>query len=167
MNDETVMVMSDLAKGLVVGVLATWAMEKVTGFLWEHENEEARKQYEEVTEGRYPPMRMAEKTNDLLNLGLSDDQRPYLAQGFHWSYGLGAASVYALLRRRVPVAAAGQGLLFGAAFSLVGDEIFTSATALAESPRQYPWQAHARGLAGHLAFGLVAHTALDLLDRAA
>jgi hypothetical protein len=45
MNDETVMLMSDLAKGLVAGVLATWAMEKVTGFFWEHENEEARKQY--------------------------------------------------------------------------------------------------------------------------
>jgi uncharacterized membrane protein YagU involved in acid resistance len=112
-------------------------------------------------------MRMAEKADDLLNLRLSDDQRPYLKQGFHWAYGVGAAGAYAVLRRRVPAAAAGQGLLLGAVFSLLGDEVFTSATGLAESPRQYPWQAHARGLVGHLAFGLVADTALDLLDRAA
>lgn len=159
--------MGDVAKGLIAGVPATWAMEKVTGLFWEHEDEEARKRYEEVTAALYPPMRMAEKTDDLLHLGLSEEQRPYLAQGLHWAYGLGAASAYALLRHRLPVAAAGQGLLFGALFSLLGDEIFTSATGLAESPREYRWQAHVRGLVGHLAFGLVADTALDLLDRAA
>lgn len=157
----------DLAKGLVAGALGTWTMEKVTGLFWEHEGEEARNRYEEVTRGRYPPMRMAEKANTLVHLGLSEEQRPYLAQGLHWAYGLGAASAYALFRRRQPDAAAGQGLLFGALFSLIGDELFTSATGLAEPPREYPWQAHARGFVGHLAFGLVANTTLDLLDRAA
>lgn len=157
----------DLAKGLAAGALGTWAMEKVTGLFWEREDEEARERYEEVTGGRYPPARMAEKADTLLHLGLSEEQRPYLAQGLHWAYGLGAASAYALLRRRLPVAAAGQGLLFGAVFSLIGDELFTSVTGLAEPPREYPWQAHARGFVGHLAFGLVADTTLDLLDRAA
>ena len=34
-------------------------------------------------------------------------------------------------------------------------------------PSEYRWQAHARGFVGHLAFGLVAGIALDVLDRAA
>lgn len=167
MQDEHAAFAADVAKGLVAGAVGTWAMEKVTGIFWQHEDEEARNRYEEVTGGRYPPMRMAEKADDLLRLGLSEEQRPYLAQRLHWAYGLGAASAYALLRRRLPEAATGQGLLFGAAFSLFGDELFTALTGLAESPREYPWQAHARGFVGHLAFGVVADTALDLLDRAA
>lgn len=92
---------------------------------------------------------------------------PAWPRGLHWAYGLGTASAYALLRRRAPVAAAGQGLLFGAVFSLMGDELFTAATGLAEPPQEYPWQAHARGFVSHLAFGLAADTTLDLLDRAA
>jgi uncharacterized membrane protein YagU involved in acid resistance len=110
---------------------------------------------------------MAEKADKLLHLGLSEEQRPRLAQGLHWTYGLGAASGYALIRRRAPLAAAGQGLLFGGLFALIGDELFTAVTGLAEPPQEYPWQAHARGFVGHLAFGVAAKMTLDLLDRVA
>lgn len=34
-------------------------------------------------------------------------------------------------------------------------------------PRAFPWQAHARGLGGHLAFGLTSDLILDGLDRVA
>jgi hypothetical protein len=37
----------------------------------------------------------------------------------------------------------------------------------AEPPQAYPWQAHARGFVGHLAFGLAADTVLDVLDAVA
>lgn len=157
---------ADVARGLVAGAVATWAMEKVTAFVWKHEDEEARNRYEEVTGGRYPPMRMAERADDLLRIGLSKEKRPHLAHGLHWAYGLGAGSAYSVLRDRVPGATAGRGLLFGALFSLVGDELLTSVTGLAEPPCAYPWQAHARGLVGHLAFGVVADATLHILDRA-
>jgi hypothetical protein len=167
MDDNMQAIAAEVAKGLIAGAVATWTMEKVTGFFWTHEDAQARARYEEVSEGRYPPARMAEKVEGILNLDLPDEKHMMLAQGLHWAYGLGAGTAYALLRRRLPPAAAGQGLLFGALFSLVGDELFTSVAGLAERPTAYPWQAHARGLAGHLAFGLVADTALDLMDAAA
>lgn len=158
---------TDLVKGVIAGAIGTWSMEKVTGFLWRREDPAAQERYEEVTEGRYPPARMAEKVERVLDLGLGEEKRMMLAQGLHWGYGIGAGAAYALLRRRVPRAALGQGLVFGAAFSLVGDELMTALTGLAEPPQVYPWQAHARGLAGHLAFGLAADSALDLMDAAA
>ncbi|MCA1652498.1 MAG: DUF1440 domain-containing protein, partial [Acidobacteria bacterium] len=60
-----------------------------------------------------------------------------------------------------------QGLLFGLMFWLGFDEIMTVAAGVARPPQQYPWQAHARGLVGHLAYGVVADTTLDVLDRVA
>lgn len=167
MNTNGQTLAGDLVKGLIAGAAATWAMEKVTGFVWRHEDPAAKQRYEEVTGGSYPPARMANKVDSVMHLDLTEEQRPVLAQGLHWGYGLGAAAAYAVLRRRLPAASAGQGLLFGALFSLVGDELFTSLTGLAEPPQDYPWQAHARGLAGHLAFGLVADSMLDLMDAAA
>lgn len=62
---------------------------------------------------------------------------------------------------------AGQGLAFGLAFFLLVDALADTALGLAKPPQAYPWQTHARGLAGHLVFGLVTDTSLDLLDPAA
>jgi hypothetical protein len=35
---------------------------------------------------------------------------------------------------------------------------------LTPGPAAFPWQTHARGLAGHLAFGVVADTPLDVAE---
>lgn len=81
--------------------------------------------------------------------------------------GLTAGVLYALARRRIARAHSGQGLVFGLAFWLLFDEIMTVAAGLARPPQEYPCQAHARGLAGHVAYGIAADTTLDALDRVA
>jgi hypothetical protein len=45
----------------------------------------------------------------------------------------------------------------------VQDEGLNAASGLAADPRKYPWQAHARGLAAHLVFGVVTNAVLNLL----
>lgn len=50
---------------------------------------------------------------------------------------------------------------------LLVDEAATPALGLTPGPTAFPWQTHARGLAGHLAYGVATETALDVLDRAA
>jgi hypothetical protein len=47
----------------------------------------------------------------------------------------------------------------------VMDETATPALGLTPGPRAFPWQAHARGLAGHLVFGSVANATLATLRR--
>lgn len=37
----------------------------------------------------------------------------------------------------------------------------------AAPPQEYPWQAHARGLVGHLTYGLVTKASVRVLDRVA
>lgn len=80
----------------------------------------------------------------------SDTQHQALAQANHWMVGLTAGALYALARRRVLRTDSGKGVLFGLAFWLIFDEIVTVAAGLARPPQEYPWLAHARGLAGHV-----------------
>lgn len=60
----------------------------------------------------------------------------------------------------------GFGLLFGAAFFLLVDEGANTLLGIMPSPQRFPWQAHPRGLAGHLVYGAAADTLLKGADRA-
>lgn len=51
----------DIAAGLAAGAAATWIMGRVTAYLYEHEGEDARRRYEEVTDGKSVPDQSAEK----------------------------------------------------------------------------------------------------------
>ncbi|CAA9313559.1 MAG: hypothetical protein AVDCRST_MAG56-6410 [uncultured Cytophagales bacterium] len=48
---------------------------------------------------------------------------------------------------------------------IVMDEIVAPLAGLASGPFAYPWQAHARGLAGHLTVGVTTDAVLGLLDQ--
>jgi hypothetical protein len=156
-----------MIKGAIAGFAGTMAMGKVTTFMYQHEDPEARQKYQEVTGGKYPPQRTAEFIEDTLDLHPSEKQHKMLAKGSHQMVGIGAGVAYALARRQIGWADKGHGLLFGALFSLAFDEVLTPLVGFAEPPQAYPWQAHARGFVGHLAFGLAAETVLDVLDAVA
>jgi uncharacterized membrane protein YagU involved in acid resistance len=72
-----------------------------------------------------------------------------------------------VLRRRWRASAAARGLTFGTAFFLVVDELMNPLLGFTPGPRAFPWQAHARGFGGHLAFGAASELALQGLDRVA
>jgi hypothetical protein len=160
-------IVRDVVKGAVAGAAATIAMEQLNAWLYKQESREAQERYEEVTQGRYVPDRTAEKVDELLHLNLSQEQRRAVAMTSHYLVGVGAGVAYALARRRIPQAAWGRGLAFGLAFFAFFDETLTWLTGLAEAPQRYPWQAHARSLAGHMAYGVTADAALEAFDRVA
>jgi uncharacterized membrane protein YagU involved in acid resistance len=156
-----------VVKGAAAGALAAWAMGKVTTLMQNAESPEARRRYEEVTGGKYVTDRGAERIESALGLTLTKPQHQALATSQHWIVGLAAGAAFALVRHRIPASHRGHGLLFGLGFWLAFDEVFTVAAGLAEPPQVYPWQAHARGLAGHAVYGMVADGVLHALDRAA
>jgi uncharacterized membrane protein YagU involved in acid resistance len=75
--------------------------------------------------------------------------------------------LYGALRSRFESASLARGLAFGTTFWLLMDEGAVYALGLTPGPRAFPWQTHARGLAGHLTFGAVADATLDALQPAA
>ncbi len=164
MRDGTPVLM-DLALGAVAGVAATWVMNRATTFLYEREDERARQREDAARGGRTAYGIAAGKAAAALGVRLSDSAQKKLGTAIHWAIGAGGGAAYGVLRRRVPHADAGQGLAYGAAFFAVMDEGANTALGLTPPPAAFPWQAHARGLAGHLVYGLVTETLLDAADR--
>ncbi len=157
-------VLGDAAKGALAGVAATWVMGKATSYLYEQESKAAREQEDQVRGGKTAYGTAAEKVAAAAGQELSEDERKKYGSAIHWALGAGTGAVYGVLRRRVPGADWGNGLLFGAAFWALVDEGANSALGLTPGPSEFPWQTHARGLAGHLVFGLVADAALGLAE---
>jgi hypothetical protein len=52
----------------------------------------------------------------------------------------------------------------GLGLFLIQDEGLNQAMGISAKQKDYPWQAHARGLVAHLALGLVTDAVLNLLD---
>lgn len=160
-------ILNDLVRGALAGAVATWAMGGVTTYMYKRQDPAARDREMAVTGGETSLKRAATKFARLTRIQLDETRKRRLAVAIHWAFGIGAGAAYAVARRRARWANAGQGLGFGTVFWLTADEGLVPLLGLSEGPLAYPWQSHARGLAGHLAFGVVADTVLDLLDRVA
>lgn len=150
----------DALDGVIAGAVATWLMGKVTTALYERENKAVRQREDDARRGKTAYGVAAEKVAGLAGKQLSDDERSRYGQEIHWALGIGAGAVYGVLRPRISAASLGNGLLFGAAFFLLMDEVATPALGLTSWAPAFPWQTHARGLAGHLAFGAAANATL-------
>ena len=157
----------DLIKGAIAGAVATWVMGKVTNTMYQREDRGARRQEDDAREGKTAYGVAAEKAGELLGEPSSKEQNEQVGAAIHWALGIGAGAVYAVLRRRFNAVGRVAGLGFGTAFWAVVDEGLVPALGLTPGPRAFPWQTHARGLAGHLTFGTVTDGALRVLDAVA
>lgn len=157
----------DVVKGALAGAAATWIMGQVTTYLYENESGQAREAEDEARGGKTAYGVAAEKVASAMGRDLSEDELKQAGAAIHWVLGAGAGAVYGALRNRLPAADLGNGLLFGAAFWAVVDEGANTALGLTPGPTEFPWQTHARGLTGHLVFGVAADAVLRALDRVA
>jgi hypothetical protein len=153
-------IITDAIDGAVAGAAATWLMGKVTTALYEREGKAVRAREDAARGGRTAYGVAAERLAGSVGEQLSEDERKDLGEKIHWALGLGAGAVYGALRPRIGTMSLGGGLVFGALFWLLVDEGANAALGLTPGPAAFPWQTHARGLAGHLAFGAVANTTL-------
>lgn len=159
-------VTADLVKGAVAGAAGTWVMTHVTTWMYASESEAAMKREEAARRGSTAYERAAERASQSIDTNLSDEQRSQAGTTIHWATGIAAGVAYAVVRKRWPRAAAARGLPFGAGFFMMVDELLNPVLGLTPGPLAFPWQTHARGLGGHLAFGLATELALEGLDRA-
>lgn len=159
----------DLAKGVIAGTAATAALVATRNVMYAREDPAVREREEDVRGDSQvtplqKPVRMAAET---VGQPVHKETEERVGNALAWGMSIGFVAAYAGLRKRVKGADAGQGLAFGLGAWLIEDELMMPLLGLAPGPGAYPWQAHARGLAAHLAYGVVAETTLDALDRAA
>jgi hypothetical protein len=157
--------LADAVIGAATGVAASWVMGQATSYLYKHESKEAKQQEEETRDGKMAYGVAAEKAAELTGTELSDEQRKTYGSAIHWGLGVGAGAAYGAMRHRVSGVDWGRGIAFGLAFWLLVDEAGNTALGLTPPPQEFPWQTHARGLAGHLVFGVVAEALFELVDE--
>ena len=165
MTEEPKSLGRELLKGAIAGAIATFVMGKVTTLLYEHEDPEARRTEDRARGNRTAYGVAAEKAAALLGTSLEEEQRQRLGLAIHWALGVGTGALYAGLRDHFDRLDMGYGLAMGTAFWGVVDEGLTPAMGLTPGPAEFPWQTHARGLAGHLSYGVVTNGTLRVLDR--
>lgn len=164
--NENRSILIDLLAGAAAGAAATWVMGKATTAMYDYEGEEARQQEDEARGGKTAYGVAAEKAAGLAGRELSARQRQRYGGAIHWALGAGAGALYGVMRHRTSWASAGFGALYGTLFWLVMDEGSNTILGLTPPPGEFPWEAHARGLAGHLVYGVTTEAALQLAERA-
>jgi hypothetical protein len=157
----------ELIKGAIAGAVATWTLDRVTSWMYEREPRRARQQEDRARHGRTAYEAAAERAAHLLGRRLNRDQQRRLGSAIHWALGIGAGMAYSAFGRRLPGVARAGGGAFGTAFWATVDEGLVSLLGLTPPPKAFPWETHARGLTGHLAFGIAADRTLRILDAIA
>jgi hypothetical protein len=156
---------TDLVKGVIAGAAGTWAMDQVTQYMYSHEGPAAfLREKEAQVEGKYATTVLAEKAARLVGKQLTETRAEAVGLGIHWTTGALFGAAHSALRSRVPVLGAGHGIVHGVVFWLLVDEAAKPLLGASAGPAEFPWQSHARGLAGHLVLGAVTDIVLDVLD---
>lgn len=163
MNNVT----SGLLKGAIASVAGVWVMDQITEYMYRNEDPKAyRKEKRAQVEGKYGAHVAASRMADALNVRLNDKQLYTAGKTVHYLMGVMPGALYGAYRHRVKGIGAWKGLLYGAGLFIVMDEIVAPLLGLTSGPKAYPWQAHARGLAGHLALGATTDASLRLINKA-
>lgn len=153
-------------KGAVAGAIAVWAMDRVDWFMWDRLEGETRARTRSVRPGGEPPSHaLVSKFERLLGLVLAPGPHDTAGDVAHYAIGIGPAAGYALIRDKLPVRGPTRGVLYGLGVFLMQDEALNAASGLGAKPRDYPWQAHARGLIAHLVYGVTTELVLDAMER--
>lgn len=164
MAERTVSI-GTLLKGAAAGAIATWAMGKATTWMYEWESRDARDREESARGGESAYARAAERIAESAGVELEQSQASRGGVAIHWATGIGAGVAYAAARQRWPAVASANGLPFGIGFFLLVDEGMNTAFGLTPPPGAFPWQAHARGVGGHIVYGMLTDLVLRRLDR--
>ena len=154
----------EAALGAAAGAAAVWLMDRADWALWDRQPAEVRRRIEAVRPGGLDPAHvLVHRAAGLFGKTLQPAQPHPAGIALHYAIGMLPAAAYALARRRAPGLAAAGGLAFGLAVFLLEDELANPLMRTSAAPHRYPWQAHARGLVGHLIYGAALEAVLRAL----
>jgi hypothetical protein len=83
----------------------------------------------------------------------------------HYVLGMAPGALYAQQRRRRPWVRSGRGAVYGVGLYLTNDLLAARLLGIAGPQGKYPWQAHARGVIGHVVLGMVTEATLTAIEE--
>ena len=164
MSQQSPSLVGNLSLGALAGTIATLALSGVSQALSTQENRVSKFQEEWARRGQSATKVAAKRLASAVGSSPSKAQLKATEGAVHFGIGAGSGAVYGAIRPHLPVPGVVKGLGFGATLWLVADEGLSPALGLTPGPGEFPWQAHARGLASHLVFGLATEGVLSLVD---
>ena len=165
MSQASQRITTDLTLGAVAGTLATFALSGVSQLLYANEWRTVRWRENWARGGKQATRVAAERLTQAAGLRPSEGQLAATEGAIHFGIGAGSGAAYGAIRPHVPAPAVARGIGFGVALWAIADEGLNPALGLTPGPTAFPWQAHARGLASHVAFGLATEALLTIADR--
>ncbi len=155
-----------MLKGGLAGAAGVWALDRVTWYVWDQESPETLEQEREARPGGLDPAHViANRTAGAMGEELTPRQPNPAGIAAHYALGIVPGALYGALRHRIGGLGAGRGLLYGMGLFVLQDELANWMLGTSGEPTEYPWQAHARGVVGHLALGAVTDLVCQVLDQ--
>ena len=150
--------------GAVAGLLGAFAMERFQT-LWSETSKRARpKQTAGAAKDEPTTMKAAERvTERVFHAELPDEIKPVAGEAVHYAMGTLSGAIYGAIAEVLPIARAGNGLVFGALLWWIADNMAVPAIGLAKKPSAYPPSTHAYALSSHLVYGFVTETVRRIL----
>ncbi len=157
---------SPFLKGAAIGYVASKALDSVSIALYDREGQSARDAENAARGYRHVYEVAVDQMARVAGKQLDREEQQIWGWRFHELTGILGGLAYAAMRRRNPRVGAGMGLLFGAGFFLVMDELMMPLLRWSPGPRAFSWKVHARGAAAHIAYGVAAEATARALDLA-
>lgn len=156
--------LSGLVMGAMAGAIGVYAMDHVGRYLYQRAD--AKTLAAELAArpgGLDPDHAIADRVTRAAGMELANKRNNSAATLVHYAVGVIPAAAYGMLRDRIGFFGAVRGILFGFTTFVVQDEIAGPGMGVAAPAMDYPWQAHARSLVSHIAFGAATDAALRVL----
>lgn len=147
----------DIVRGSIAGLIGIMAHVGTAQFMWDWTKRTSPEKIEreQQIEPKDPFPILADKLGSLIGVAPSETQERQFEQYVTVGTGATMGALYAVTARRWPLGWVAGGVLFGTLFWAIEDEAMGPVMGLAGENTQYPMEAHVRGWAAHVAFGIV------------
>lgn len=157
----------DLATGLAAGLVAMAAAAGMDKLLAPLVSDEQKRRERAVREGSPHKVGGAKIGERVSGKHFSAGERRKAQMAFTVGYGLLWGAIYAVVRRRLPLATSLYGAPFAVAFFLACDGALAPLFRLSPGLRRIPWQFNAKELANHAAWTATAEAVHRIVERRA
>ncbi len=150
-------ILKDMATGTVAGLIGIMAHVGTAQFMWDWTKRTSPEDIkrEHAIEPKDPFPLLAEKLGAIIGVTPTEMQERQFEQYVTVGTGATMGALYAVTARRWPLGWVAGGVVFGTLFWAIEDETMGPVMGLAGENTQYPMEAHVRGWAAHVAFGVV------------
>ena len=153
------------ARGGAAGAVGVVAMDVATWALYRRENRLGLLREKQLRPyGKDTAHALARRVTRAVGSDAGRSEPNGAGIAVHYTLGMAPGALYAQQRQRRPWLRSGRGALYGLGLYLANDLLAARLLGIAGPQGQYPWQAHARGVIGHVVLGMATEATLNAID---